>query len=184
MDIKACFIRNDHTASFSISLIKLSWFFFLHIRYTHSKWSADTSSYLAPGEGLVLYKWQAASAWTRQDFSVAAPLQGCCRCARSSQPAVVWISQQSWRDTPYRELHLHLSQLWADMVSLINLDLVMAVWSLKRRSSSNGRTRKCHPTWIENVPPPLFKVHVGWVWLVSVLVAGAGLLHPLCFLFF
>lgn len=69
------------------------------------------------------------------------------------------------------------ASVWAYMVSLINLDLVMAVWSLKRMSSSDGRTRKCHPTWIENVPPPLFKVHAGWVWLVSVFVPGIGLLH-------
>lgn len=68
------------------------------------------------------------------------------------------------------------ASLGAYMVSLINLDLVIAVWSLKRRSSSNRRTRKCHPTWIENVPPPLFKVHVGWVWLVSVFVPVLDLL--------
>lgn len=76
-----------------------------------------------------------------------------------------------------RELHPHRSKLWAYMVSLINLDLVMAAWSLKRKSSGNVRTGKCHLTWMENVPPPLFKVHVGWVWLVSVFVPGIGLLH-------
>lgn len=63
------------------------------------------------------------------------------------------------------------------MVPLINLDLVMAVWSLKcRSSSSNRRTRKCHPTWIGNVPVPLFEVHVGCVWLVSAFVPQLGLL--------
>ena len=106
---------------------------------------------------MVLYRWLPATLWTSQLWSVypwlpltcwemsllpyrAAAQEGCERGPLKA--AVVWISQQHERDTLCRELPLYYGERWAYMVSLINLDLVTAVWSLKRRRSAMERRRQ------------------------------------------